>query len=170
MTPSQLSKTFFNHLRMIYLAILSSQLLFGLLLILLHEKMKKDITDDTLEGLLQYLVPAMIFIAYIAGQTVFRHKLGNAKMARDLAIKMNSYRTGLVVRFILLEGASLFSLVAYMLTGNIYYIGFSGLVLLYFLLLWPTRKKATEDMGLKRTEERKINDPDEAIADEPDML
>lgn len=58
------------------------------------------------------------------------------------------YQTALIIRFSLLNGASLFGIVCYMQTGNLLFIIISGLLALYFLSLRPTKDKIENDLNL----------------------
>jgi len=54
----------------------------------------------------------------------------------------------MIVRLALLEGSSLFGIVVYQLTSNLLYLAISGIIILFFIIIRPTRDKIETDLNL----------------------
>lgn len=65
--------------------------------------------------------------------------------------------------FATIEGSSLFAIVSYMQTGNLYYLIFAGALIIYFFNLKPSKFKIEMDLKLTHEEQSAFNNTDETI-------
>ena len=96
---------------------------------------------------------------------MYKTKLTEAKSKTDLLEIMGTFRAALILRFAILEGSSFFAIAIYFLTGNIMYLGISGLIIGFFFFLKPSRERAAIDLELSVNNTQYINDLDKVIAE-----
>ncbi|GAB2703413.1 hypothetical protein GCM10027037_31520 [Mucilaginibacter koreensis] len=146
-TPKAILKT----ITIIHLALLAGQVLFGIVFFFL----RSSGTDPQANlDIFKYLVPAIAVVMVALSQFIFPKLIAKAIPLPALQEKMAAYQSALIVCYALLEVPSLFSLVAYFLTGNILYILVAALLVARFVTIRPTAEKAEED--LKLTYEEKL--------------
>jgi hypothetical protein len=87
---------------------------------------------------------------------LFKQLLGKIKNDASFEKKLEAYRSAMIIRYALLEGPSIFSTVAYLLSGNIIFLAFSGVMILAFLMNMPSRNKAAQDLNLSSIEADKL--------------
>jgi hypothetical protein len=158
------SREYFKTLLFVYYVLIAGQVIFGLALLLLTMTGNFDPEDALLRTVFMYLVPILAIGGIFASIKIFKSKLNVARDADGLTEKMNNYRGVLIVRFALLEGPSFFAIVSFMQTGELLFLAVSGMIVLYFFTLKPTREKAVSDLELTENDSFTINDPDAVVA------
>jgi hypothetical protein len=89
------------------------------------------------------LIGVVIALCGIAGSYfVFKNMLGTMRALGSTDEKLNRYRNACIIKYALLEGPALVNIVLYMLTGNVLYLGISGLIIICFGMLGPGRECA----------------------------
>jgi hypothetical protein len=61
--------------------------------------------------------------------------------------KLAGYQSALITRFMLIQGPAAFAIVAYIISGNIFFLFITGLMSVYFIFLRPTREKIESDLS-----------------------
>lgn len=143
-------KTFLKTIGIIHLALVVGQVLFGVVVFTQSHAISLNLKDTHDPFLL--VVPIMAIGSFTASIIVFKQLLNAAANKATLTAKITAYQSALIVRFALLEGASLFGIVTFLLRGNLLFIGISGLIVLYFLILRPTKDKTQTDLNLSYEE------------------
>jgi hypothetical protein len=143
-------KTFLKTISIIHLALMMGQVLFGIVVFTQVHTITFNLKDTHDPFLL--VVPIMAIGSFTASVIVFKQLLNAATAKEPLSAKITAYQSALIVRFALLEGASLFGIVTFLLTGNLLFIGISGLLVLYFLIIRPTKDKVQTDLNLSYEE------------------
>jgi hypothetical protein len=141
-TPESLIKI----MSVIHLALLAGQMLFALAAFAQSTKIYFGIMylDDDFV----YTVPLLALIGFFGGYLLFKKQLKVIRYKSSLNEKFTGYQTALIIRYALLEGPSLFAIVAYMLNGNLFFLSVSGFLMLYFIFLRPTTEKIDTDLQL----------------------
>jgi len=93
-------------------------------------------------------VPIMAIGSFIASMMLHRQLIATAVSKPTVQQKIVGYQTAMIVRLALLEGASLFGIVVYIVTTNLLYLGISGVLIAFFITLRPTRDKIETDLNL----------------------
>ncbi|HEY2582008.1 MAG TPA: hypothetical protein VGI43_09380 [Mucilaginibacter sp.] len=137
---------FFKTTAIIHAALLIGQVLFGIAVF--------SITNNT--GLnmkpgndpLFYVALLLIFGGMLLGSFLYKQQL--TKLADDATLKekLSAYQTALIMRCAPSEGGSMFCIVCYMLTGNPFYLMLTGLNILYFIWMRPTKQKIEDEVSL----------------------
>lgn len=68
----------------------------------------------------------------------------------SLREKLAHYQRTSIIRYAILDVATLFSAMAFMFNRNVFYFVISLLLLLYLIKLRPTKGKLTEDLALNK--------------------
>jgi F0F1-type ATP synthase membrane subunit c/vacuolar-type H+-ATPase subunit K len=134
------SKTYFQQLTILMRAMVAGIVVFAVVVSFLIAT-QGPIAPD-LHAVFQYMAP-MIALSGILG-SYFVVKLWGKSLSGEVALrtKMNTYRTARVIGFALLDGAALFSIISYLMTGQWMYLASAGFVLLVFLLNRPTPQQS----------------------------
>ncbi|MGV8877722.1 MAG: hypothetical protein ACOH2A_01695 [Sphingobacteriaceae bacterium] len=96
------------------------------------------------------VVPMMAIAAYFVSRLVFKQQILALASKDSLKEKLMVYQGAALVRLAFLEGAALFGIVAFMITGNLFELLISILLVLYFLTLKPTKEKVINDLQLSQ--------------------
>lgn len=134
-------------LAIIHLALMAGQIIFAAVCIALTGK--TEIILNPANDLFFILVPALAVFGMTGSNLIFKKLLDQARQKSTDAAKIAGYRTALIVRYALLEAPSLVGIVAYFLTGNLFYIFISGFIILFFLTFRPTKEKMEMDLSIR---------------------
>jgi hypothetical protein len=159
----QTSGTYFRSLLIVFYGLIIGQVFFGLISIFLVNTNNFKSEGEDLRSVFIYIIPVFALGGFILSNVIFKNRLKAIDRKSGLMIKLNDYRTALVVRYALLEGPSLFAIVVYLVTGDSIFILLAAFIVLYFLTIRPYREKAISDLDLDSNEEQIIYDPNKEI-------
>jgi hypothetical protein len=159
----QTSGVYFRSLTVVFYGLIFGQVLFGLLSFLLMSTNKVVPEGENLKDVFIYIVPASALLGFILSNILFKNRLKLMDENSTLLMKLNCYRGALIVRYALLEGPSIFSIVVYMVTGYVVFLIISALIVIYFLTLMPGKEKAIEDLELSANDIEVIHDSSREI-------
>lgn len=154
----QTSEGYFKSLGIIHLALIIGQVFFGLLSCFLVLTNSLEPITANLKGVLIYIAPILVLGGFLFSNVLFKKRLKGIDAKSDLMSKLTAYREALILRYGLLEGPSLFSIISYLLTGDILFILLAAVIVLYFIMLSPTKEKAIHDLELNASEEMILED------------
>lgn len=137
--------------------------MFLVVLVYLHTTGMAPATHSMFATVLMYFVPAIALLAFSAGSFIYRTRIGALKILSSLPEKLNNYRTVMLIRFSVWEGASMFSLVAYFLTGNNVFVVISVVYVLLFIVVRPTTEKLMFELEVNPQEKSLIENPDSVV-------
>jgi len=141
-------------LPIIHLALLIGQVLFCL--VVYNITTQKGFSLDGSADPFVYVSLAFTLGGFTAGNLLFKKQLQKITPESTLSQKIASYQTACIIRAALLEGPSLFSIVAYMLSGNLFFLTVSCAIILYFLFIRPTKNKIVNDLSLNYDEKAEL--------------
>jgi hypothetical protein len=141
-------------LPIIHLALLIGQVLFGVAVYNITPQ--KGFSFDGSANPFVYMSLVLAFGGLTAGNILFTKQIQKIAPESTLSQKIASYQTAFILRAALLEGPSLFSIVAYMLSGNLFFLGVSGLIVFYFIFIRPTKDKIANDLNLGYDEKAEL--------------
>jgi len=156
----QTPKSYLKVNSIIHLALFMGQLVFGVLVML--EVPQKGIVITNTNNPFLFVVPIVAIGSLILSTILFKKNLGMAINNSTLKGKLMGYQTALITRFAPLEGASLFGIVSYLQTGNLLFMLITGVIMLYFLSLRPTKDRIANDLCLSY-EDKMLFDSDEVL-------
>jgi len=161
---TQSSQSFFKMLQRLHLFLVIGVVLFLAISIYLVESGGLGEDEEMIE-IFQYFVPIFAMICIIASRFMFNKRRATLASAKTLQEKTEGYQAALIVKWALIEGASLFAIITFMLTGN-YGLGTIAFIMLMYLILQrPNLESALEDMNLSHADFGKVRDPKAIIFD-----
>jgi hypothetical protein len=95
-------------------------------------------------------------LGIFVGNFLYKTLIAKISAESSLSQKIAAHQTASIVRFALLEGPALFSVVVYMLSGNMLFLVILAVILAYFISVRPTRNKMIEDMKLDYNEQAEL--------------
>jgi hypothetical protein len=161
---------YFRSLAVVHLALTIGQLVFGgMALFATHSPgfstsgkrglwpTAKAGLDDT--GFYAGLVLALAVLA--TTHFIFRRRVAAAREQRHLSDILMGYRRSVILRDAIANATGLFATLAFLLTGHVRFVSITGLVVLVFLVWWPTREKSLLLLGLE--DDPRVADPTATI-------
>jgi hypothetical protein len=142
----QTPQTYLKTIGVIHLALILGQVMFGVLIIC---QTRQSILFIPKANDPFFIVAIILTITAIAGGTFwFKQNIDNATSKYSLKQKLMAYQTAFIKRFALLDGASLFAIVVSSVRGNLFYLLIAGAIILFMLVLRPTKDKIENDLNL----------------------
>jgi len=142
--------------QIIHLALLAGQLMFVVLVYAATPPKGGIIFTFKNDDIFTYIALLLAVGGFFLGNFMFKQELNNAANKNTLREKLLVYQTGLIKKLALMEGASMFSIVAFMQTGNLFFLTIAGLIILYFITLRPTKDKVQTDLSLSYDEQMEM--------------
>jgi len=151
-------KVYFLTLQFVPLALIIGPILFLLIVLFLSAD---QLVFDIERVNTTFLAIAMVATAVgiFGGNILFNQLISSAQKKQQLSDKATSYFTANLVKFALLEGVILLSIVFVFLTANLIFLLFWGFLLLVQITSLPSKAKFIATMQLSRQEMEVINDP-----------
>lgn len=143
-------------LQTLHWAMLLGQIIFAAMAVFLVYTQKFVSSLSHLDQTLQIVALAVSFACFFIGSSLFRKKIQHAReVSVTVGDKAAIYRSASILQWALLEGASLFCIVCFMLVGNYAFLALAGALLLWFTLTAPSKVKI---MLLLRLSENEMED------------
>ena len=162
---NQTSQQYFNTHKIIFYAFLLGQILFALAVFAVHNSNETAVVDQEASDVFIYVVPIIIIVDFVAGNFIQNLLLKSAKAKESLKDKMTAYTTITLVRLAFAEGASLFTIVVYLITANVIFAGCAVILILLFFTFKPSKEKAILELELDHADMLAVNDPNAVIAE-----
>ncbi|MBW6492446.1 MAG: hypothetical protein K0B15_14780 [Lentimicrobium sp.] len=139
-------KSFQKSLSVIFFALLSGQVLFALVSLALRSS-GFDLVHPEIRTWGFIIIPILVFSGFIASRFLSARLLEKARISEDMEEKYDHYKTALIIRLGLLETPSFFAIVAFLLTGERLFLGFVGMILFYFITLFPSDTRIISELN-----------------------
>ena len=164
-TTKQTTKEYFKTLSILHLALTIGLVFLGLIgfYLIFSGIMSNNMTD--LNMIFYYIDPILIIGGLYGSNWIYKNKLSALKEENDLKTKMTNYRGVIIVRYAFLEGPAFFAFVSALLTGNLIFLAFAGLVIIFMIYWRPTKSSVISDLELNQQEISIIENPDSIIAE-----
>jgi hypothetical protein len=143
--PSQLNvKPSFKTIRLIHFALLAGQCLFVAVVLFL----RNHVSPDSVAEINMFLIVALALSVsgYFVGNLLFKQMVAVAAGKETFAQKLMVYQSALIIRYALIEGASLFSIVCLFLTGSFTFLLITGVLIIYFIFIRPKIDTIAENL------------------------
>lgn len=155
------SKDYFNHLGVLHSSLFMGPVLFALISIFINRT--KTPLDGELSTIFLFMVPLFAIGAIIGSHLISKSQLAAIKTKAELSDKLQDYRGLIILRYALIEGAALFSIVTYFLTANFILLGIGALLVIFLGIQRPTKAKVAKELYLNKEERTTIEDPDAVV-------
>jgi hypothetical protein len=159
MPSDKLSLT--NHLqqsKILCFALIAGQMFFAAVVIYLINFSGMVIKDTGLNEIFIMVVPTIALGSIFGSFVVFKSRMIKIKEITDISTKLNEYRGAQIVRWALYEGPSFFSIIAYMLTGQIFYLGITLIAIILFVATFPSKDRLMKDLELTWEDENQLGE------------
>ncbi len=146
----------FKTLQILYLALGLGQTFFAVIAFFLGTLRTSAFAADKNLTLALTIALSIVSISGISmSYFLYRSKITAARTKETATEKMNEFRTACMLRWALLEFPAFLSIIAFMLTANMVFLGGFGIIFFAFLLARPTIEKMAADLelGFDETEE-----------------
>ena len=135
-------------LTLIHYALLGGLGMFCAVSLLITQDVKWDLNawDDPFF----LMIPAAIVGGLGMSSFLYKQQLSGLRAKATKEEKAKGYPTACIIKWALLEGPALLGIMAFLMTGNAYYISLALLLILYFILQRPTQQKMQSELQLDR--------------------
>ena len=116
------------------------------------------LTDDVLGTVFGIAVPAVGIGAFYASKILFEKRMPAVIARPTLDEKLEGYRIELILKYTLLESPAIFAFLAFMLTGTMLFFALGAAILLFMVLVRPTRDGAVMHLALGGDEARAVRE------------
>jgi uncharacterized protein YneF (UPF0154 family) len=155
------SKQYFTSLTVIHAALVLGQVLFGIISVYLTQS-SQEVHDKT-DLLTIILIPVLICTGIIVGNFIADNKLTKIRKELPVKTKLQEYRTILIIKYALVEGPVLFSIVQFLITANYYFLLFAAAGIIYMVYIRPTRTATMLNLKLSTEEKEQLGEPNQII-------
>ena len=163
------SKTYKFTLNLIYLSQVAVMIMFSLVVLLLNASGQVSLSEDSssveLTNLFQIIVPLVAIIFLSSGYFIFKLLLSKINRSLPLTQKLPKYQIAVITRSAMLELPGLLGAVAALITGKMYFLLATLLIVIVFILIRPTPFTIAEDLNLNEEEKARLENPDAIVAE-----
>lgn len=143
---------FLRSISILFTAMLAGQIIFAALALVLVYTGNFSSSMPQAENIFFILVPALIISGRLAGTTLYKKKVQQARDAGTIAEKRSLYRAAFITRCALLEGPILFAIITYLLTNKTELLAFAAGGILLFYMLKPGKEKIANELQVSENE------------------
>lgn len=156
-TPKNALKT----TSIIHLALIAGQVLFAVMAFVSGKQIIFFDYKNSRNDVFFYIVPLLAIVGTVVGSFLFNQQLGKfyqqaAGSGKALSEKLKAYQSALIVRYALLEGPSLFGIVCFLITGNLFYLLISACLVITMISLRPSVNAAEAYLQLSYDETQQL--------------
>lgn len=139
-----------KQLQIVHLAMCIAPALFLAIVFVLN---KNNFTEAIFgDDVLYFITPAMAVGAFITGQLLFKKHLSAIDPDMSLSERLAKYQSAFIIRQALIEGATIFNIVAYFLLGHSFFAAIALVLILLMFTFRPTKFRVSEDLQLNYTD------------------
>lgn len=103
------------------------------------------------------IVPVLLVAGMGIGNMLFQKLITPAKdESKSLTQKISIFSSSTIIRYALTEGPVLIAIIAFLTSGNMFYLIFAGVGILYFLTLKPKPEKISKDLNLSYDQQAEL--------------
>ncbi len=147
---------FFKQVNILFGALLFGQL--SIVVVLLFVKSTSEgaiLLDNTTIGMFSMIVLSFGLIVFLISKVLYQKLVGQVK--GDLPFKLQRFRSALVIRYALIEGVTILSVILFFISGEVICLVVAIASLIHFASLRPTRQRAINDLDLTGAEQRELH-------------
>lgn len=146
-------RTYFQTLNILFFGLVMGPAMLGAVAFVLHQTGTfAPLNDEVLSTVFGIAVPGIGFVAFYASKILFERRMPAVIARPSLEEKLEGYRTELILKYALLESPSIFAFVAYLLTGSMMFFAIGAAMLVFMIVVRPTREGAVMHLALSGTE------------------
>ena len=135
------------------MALLAGQCLFLAVMIFLVTRKSTTVVEPSFDKILQVVALLVSFGSVFAATNIFKKRLLAINTdATTIAEKAEQYRAANIFRWAMIEASSLFAIICFFLTGNYSFAALAVALIIFFVLIAPSRLKAMLQLQLSEQE------------------
>jgi hypothetical protein len=134
-------------LQLLYGSLLAAQVLLATLFVYLWTLNSLD--GNEMRPFFPFAVLAITVFNIVGGRKLFLSKLSAIPTTATLDQRLSLYRQASIFRYALLEGATLFNGIAFLVMGNFVFMVVAAGIIAYFVFLRPTKRTLFNDLQLE---------------------
>ncbi len=140
------------------LALIVGTVLFAAVILLLHftNGPVMDDKEPVFKEIMLYAAIGIAVFCFVNAMRMFKKLRNTGTQLVSLNDRLNQYRTALIVYMAGCEGAAIFSIIAFFMTGVPWLLIITGLMLAAMLVKFPFRKKIIADLALDWKEQQEL--------------
>ena len=139
----------------IFYALLMGQLLFFVIAFWFSQS-EEFTPSKKPDEIFQIIVPVFGLAMMIFSRYLYNKNISSVDERAEAKVKITKYRTFKIIQWALVESASLFSLIALMITGNHLYSAVFIFLIGYFFLVKPSKESFASEMKLNSTDAQEL--------------
>ncbi|MBW7675078.1 hypothetical protein [Chryseobacterium chendengshani] len=145
--------SFFKMMSLIYNALLAGMIIMGGMMFLMNPS--KNLDFDLNNQLLAIMLVVMVTGVFGSnlGYNFLKNKIDNNDSIREKIAKVQG---ATIAKLAFIEAPALLGIILYMVESNLAFLMLSAIMILYFLVLKPSKDKILDDMNLTSEERRKF--------------
>lgn len=162
---SQTSTEYFNSIFLLYFVLLAWQIV--ILSILFYVRNFSWDTWDAMESQDIFVIIALLasIASVFTSILMSKAQLPKIQETTDLQAKLALYYKSLLMRFVLLEWATIVSIIFYFIDWNSILLILSLIMIAVFAVNKPSREKIIESINLSMEQKLKLENPEEIVAE-----
>jgi len=135
----------------IYFALLAGIMIFALLAYFISNRQEAGQNENIL-SILTYVVPTFAVFEIFLSRFIYSKFIQQIQSNATLFEKIGKYRTAKIVSWALLEGAALFSVVAFIVTRSVFFYVVLLVIIVAFILSKPSLEEFINDFTIEGNE------------------
>ena len=141
----------FKITNIVYFALISGQMFFLIIAIFIIEK-KSVQPVANLDSFFIIIIPVFGIIMMYLSRIIYNNNLSKSDPSASIKIKLGLYRTFKIISWAQIEAATMFSLVAFILTSNYLYLVVFAFLIGFFFMIRSSKENFVRDMKLPNDE------------------
>lgn len=133
-------------IHILHTAIGASLITITAVIVFLRSSEGAPLPDDELNDLFTMVVPLLYVGAMFGGTLFYRNAIKRASYLPNVRLKLNVYRSSVIIRDAFMEGAGITGAVAYYFTNEPVYLVIPGFMILMFGLFMPSAARFKKDL------------------------
>lgn len=135
----------------IYFALLVGIIMFALFAYL-FPRGQEDVPNENLLNIFTYIVPTLAVFEIFLSRFMYHKFIQQIQSNATLFEKISKYRTAKIVSWALLEGAALFSIIAFIITRSFFFYIVLFVIVIAFILSKPSLDECINDFRIEGNE------------------
>ncbi len=114
------------------------------------------VNDPQSAEIFEMVVPLLALMALMASRFIPKTVLNKIDPGTSLSDKLQRYNTAMIMRCAFIEGAALFSIVTYMITGDVLLQVLAAILIITLGIQHPTKSKIISDLKLDADQRQEL--------------
>lgn len=141
----QTPKQYLRSMQLVHIALLLGMIIFAGVTYYMNPSTEINMFES---GAFIFVVPVIIMLGILLGNFIFKKLINRTFKQESLKSKLDNYLSALIIKLAFIEGPSLLALVAYLLSGNLVYLLFAVVLMIYFFTLKPSKQSIINTLNL----------------------